>query len=77
MAVRFRRWATQRLHEHTAAELIYERVDSEKPFVGMTNFKGDYVIKDDVKIAKNYLSELELKRLNLLVSEFLDFALSY
>ena len=59
---------------HTAAELIYERVDSEKPFVGMTNFKGDYVTKDDVKIAKNYLSELELKRLNLLVSEFLDFA---
>ena len=74
VAVRFHRWATQRLHEHTAAELIYERVDSEKPFVGMTNFKGDYVIKDDVKIAKNYLSELELKRLNLLVSEFLDFA---
>ncbi|MCI7563849.1 MAG: virulence RhuM family protein, partial [Spirochaetia bacterium] len=59
------------VHEHTAAELIYERVDSEKPFVGMTNFKGDYVTKDDVKIAKNYLSELELKRLNLLVSEFL------
>ncbi len=62
------------VHEHTAAELIYERVDSEKPLVGMTNFKGDYVTKDDVKIAKNYLSELELKRLNLLVSEFLDFA---
>ena len=62
------------IHEHTAAELIYERVDSEKPLVGMTNFKGDYVTKDDVKIAKNYLSELELKRLNLLVSEFLDFA---
>ena len=40
----------------------------------MKNFKGDYVTKDDVKIAKNYLSELELKRLNLLVSEFLDFA---
>ena len=40
----------------------------------MTNFKGDYVTKDDVKIAKNYLSELELQRLNLLVSEFLDFA---
>ena len=43
----------------------------------MTNFKGDYVIKDDVKIAKNCLSELELKRLNLLVSEFLNYALSY
>lgn len=62
------------VHEHTAAELIYERVDNEKPFVGMTNFKGDYVTKDDVKIAKNYLSEKELMRLNLMVSQFLDFA---
>ena len=62
------------VHEHTAAELIYERVDNEKPFVGMTNFKGDYVTIDDVKIAKNYLSEIELQRLNLLVSQFLDFA---
>ena len=62
------------VHEHTAAELIYNRVDSEKPFVGMTNFKGDYVTRDDVKIAKNYLSEIELQRLNLLVSSFLDYA---
>lgn len=62
------------VHEHTAAELIYERVDNEKPFVGMTNFKGSYVTQDDVKIAKNYLSEIELQRLNLLVSQFLDFA---
>jgi len=62
------------VHEHTAAELIYERVDSEKPFVGMTNFRGNYVTKDDVKIAKNYLTERELQRLNLLVSQFLDFA---
>ena len=62
------------VHEHTAAELIYERVDNEKPYVGMTNFKGDYVTIDDVKIAKNYLSEIELQRLNLLVSQFLDFA---
>lgn len=62
------------VHEHTATELIYERVDNEKPFVGMTNFKGDYVTIDDVKIAKNYLSEIELQRLNLLVSQFLDFA---
>jgi len=60
--------------EHTAAELIYERVDNEKPFVGMTNFKGNYVTRDDVKIAKNYLSELELQRLNLLTSQFLDYA---
>ena len=40
----------------------------------MTNFKGNYVTRDDVKIAKNYLSEIELQRLNLLVSGFLDFA---
>jgi len=62
------------VHEHTAAELIYERVDSEKPFVGMTNFKGNYITEDDVKIAKNFLSEKELQRLNLMVSQFLDFA---
>ena len=62
------------VHEHTAAELIYDRVDNEKPYVGMTNFKGDYVTIDDVKIAKNYLSEVELQRLNLLVSQFLDYA---
>ena len=62
------------VHEHTAAELIYDRVDNEKPYVGMTNFKGDYVTIDDVKKKKNYLSEIELQRLNLLVSQFLDFA---
>lgn len=62
------------VHENTAAEVIYERVDNEKPLVGMTNFKGNYITKDDVKIAKNYLSEIELQRLNLLVAQFLDFA---
>lgn len=62
------------VHENTAAEVIYKRVNNEKPFVGMTNFKGNYVTKDDVKIVKNYLSEIELQRLNLLVSGFLDFA---
>lgn len=62
------------VHEHTAAELIYQRVNNEKPFVGMTNFKGNYVTRDDVKIAKNYLTEMELQRLNLLTSQFLDFA---
>lgn len=62
------------VHEHTAAEIIYERVDSDKPLVGMTNFKGDYITRDDVKIAKNYLTEGELHRLNLLVSQFLDYA---
>ncbi|MDR3001977.1 MAG: virulence RhuM family protein [Fibromonadaceae bacterium] len=62
------------VHSHTAAELIHYRVGSDKPLVGMTNFKGDYITKDDVKIAKNYLSEIELTRLNLLVSQFLEFA---
>ena len=62
------------VHEQTAAELIYNRVDNEKPYVGMTNFKVNYVTMEDVKIAKNYLSEIELQRLNLLVSQFLDFA---
>ena len=62
------------VHEQTAAEVIYNRVDKDKPFVGMTNFKGNYITKDDVKVAKNYLSEIELQRLNLLVSGFLDFA---
>ena len=62
------------VHEQTAAEVIFNRVDNEKPFVGMTNFKGNYVTRDDVKIAKNYLTEIELQRLNLLVSAFLDFA---
>ena len=62
------------VHEHTASELIYDRVDNQKPYVGMTNFKGNYVTEDDVKIAKNYLTEKELQRLNLLVSQFLDYA---
>ena len=48
------------VHEHTAAELIYERVDNEKPFVGMTNFKGNYVTRDDVKIAKNCMKYIEI-----------------
>ena len=61
-------------HHHTAAEVIYERVDANKPMVGMTNFKGSYITKDDVQVAKNYLTEQELTYLNLLVSQYLDFA---
>ena len=61
-------------HKHTAAELIYERVNADKPMVGMTNFKGDYITREDVQIAKNYLTEQELTYLNLLVSQYLDFA---
>lgn len=61
-------------HEHTAAEVINERADRNKPLMGMTNFKGNYITKADVGIAKNYLTEKELTRLNLLVSRFLDYA---
>ena len=62
------------VHGHTAAEIINERADSKKPMMGLTNFKGKYLIAQDVKIAKNYLTERELKQLNLIVSLFLDFA---
>jgi hypothetical protein len=62
------------VHKHTAAEIIYERVNNQKDMVGMTNFKGDYITKDDVKIAKNYLSEKELQKLNLLTEGFLGYA---
>lgn len=61
-------------HRHTAAEVIFDRVDAELPMVGMSNFKGNYITRDDVKIAKNYLSEKELQVLNLLVSQYLDYA---
>ena len=62
------------VHKQTAAEVIYNRVNSEKPMIGMTNFKGDYITKADTHIAKNYLKEDELNILNLLVSRFLDYA---
>ncbi|GMO45753.1 MAG: virulence RhuM family protein [Termitinemataceae bacterium] len=62
------------VHQQTAAEVIYNRVDNKKVMIGMTNFKGDYITKDDVKIAKNYLSELELQKLNLLTEGFLGYA---
>ena len=61
-------------HGKTAAELVYERADAKKPNMGLTNFKGDYITSDDVEIAKNYLSEEELNVLNLIVSQYLDFA---
>ncbi|GHT31210.1 toxin Fic [Bacteroidia bacterium] len=62
------------VHRQTAAEVVYNRVDNEKPMVGMTNFKGDYITKEDVRVAKNYLSELELQKLNLLTEGFLGYA---
>ena len=61
-------------HGHTASEIIYERADSEKPFMGLTTFSGDIPVMNDVVIAKNYLTEEELKILNNLVSGYFDFA---
>lgn len=61
-------------HGHTAAEIIYERADAEKPFMGLTNFAGEHPVLKDVGIAKNYLNENELKVLNNLVSGYFDLA---
>ena len=61
-------------HGHTAAEVIYERVDAEQPFMGLKNFSGDFPTLKDIGIAKNYLSEVELKILNNIVSGYFDFA---
>lgn len=62
------------VHGQTAAEMINSRVNINKPFIGLTNFQGKYITTRDVTIAKNYLSEKELKELNLIVSMYLDFA---
>lgn len=62
------------IHGHTAAELIAERVDSTKPFMGMTNWQGEVITQQQAGVAKNYLESLELKRLELLVEQFLSFA---
>jgi len=61
-------------HGHTAAEVIYERADADKPFMGMKSFAGDFPKLADAKIAKNYLEDEELKVLNNLVSGYFDFA---
>lgn len=61
-------------HGHTAAEVIYERADAEKPFMGLTFFSGELPALKDISIAKNYLSEDELKILNNLVSGYFDLA---
>src|SRR5574344_3139554 len=61
-------------HGQTAAEVIYNRADSKKPFMGLKSFTGDFPIKQDVLIAKNYLDENELKILNNIVSGYFDFA---
>lgn len=61
-------------HGHTAAEVIYERADADKPFMGLTTFSGDLPTGKDITIAKNYLTANELKILNNLVSGYFDFA---
>lgn len=58
----------------TAAEIVTSRVDSAKEHLGLTNWKGEVVTREQAEVAKNYLEELELKRLNLLVEQFLSFA---
>ncbi len=62
------------IHGHTAAELISKRVDSSKPYMGLTSWRGEIVTSSDAKVAKNYLEELEIKRLELLVDQFLSLA---
>lgn len=61
-------------HGNTAAELIFNRVNSNKKNVGLTNFKGEYPTKSETEIAKNYLKEEELDKLNRMVSAYLDVA---
>lgn len=64
-------WAA---HGHTAAEIIYERVNADKPYLGLTNFKGSKPQKSEISIAKNYLSQQELNILNRMVTAYLEFA---
>ena len=61
-------------HGHTAAEVIYERADADKPFMGLTSFLGDFPTVKDIGVAKNYLTEEELRVLNGIVSGYFDFA---
>ena len=62
------------VHGNTAAEVIYNRVDSNKENIGLTNFKGDMPTKAETEVAKNYLTEKELQILNRMVSAYLDVA---
>ena len=62
------------VHGNTAAEVIFNRVDSEKENIGLTNFKGNMPTKSETEIAKNYLSEKEIDMLNRMVSAYLDVA---
>ena len=62
------------VHGHTAAEIIYERADAEKDFMGLTSWAGPMPTKPEAEIAKNYLTHEEVKSLNRIVSLYLDFA---
>jgi hypothetical protein len=62
------------IHGHTAAELVKLKADAQKPNMGLTNFPGKRLKKEDVTVAKNYLDEDELKQLNLIVNQYLEFA---
>ncbi|RLD83117.1 MAG: cell filamentation protein Fic [Bacteroidetes bacterium] len=64
-------WA---VHQHTAAEIVAERINAEKQNLGLTAWKGEKIRKSDISIAKNYLNEAELSQLNLLVEQYLAFA---
>jgi hypothetical protein len=64
-------WAT---HGNTAAEVIYKRIDTNKPNLGLTNFKGDKPTQQETEIAKNYLTENELNILNRMVTAYLELA---
>lgn len=62
------------IHGHTASELIVSRADATKENMGLTSWKGDKVRKQDVRVAKNYLNEKEMKQLNRIVTMYLDYA---
>ena len=62
------------VHGHTAAEIIYERADAKKDFMGLTTWAGAMLTKPEAEIAKNYLTQEEIKSLNRIVSMYLDFA---
>jgi hypothetical protein len=64
-------WAA---HGHTAAEIIQDRADADKPFMGLTTWAGDKPAKTDIEIAKNYLDQKEIEVLNRIVNSYLEFA---
>ena len=78
MSVQFFRTVQNKMHwaahGHTAAEIIYQRIDASKPNVGLTNFKGTKPTKQETEIAKNYLDENELEILNRMVNGYLELA---